>query len=294
MGDDAGEVTAAAVTIVIPAYNEGAHLGEVLAELLPHLGGRVAEVVVIDDGSTDDTAAAAEAHGVTLLRHPVNRGYGAALKTGIRHAATPYVVTMDSDGQHRPEDVLQVCAAAADWDLVVGQRTELIHSTFWRMPGKWFLTRVASYLAAMTIPDLNSGLRLFRREEVLKYLRLCPDGFSFSTTSTMAFLCRGHRVRWLPIQVRTRQGGTSTVKLRTGMDTLVLILRLATLFNPLRIFLPAAIWCWAIGILWGLPWLLMGRGVSTAASLAVLCGVLLVAIGLLSDQIAQLRLERYE
>jgi len=284
----------AAVTIVIPAYNEAEHLGEVLDDLLPQLNGQIAEVVVVDDGSADETAAEAEARAVTLIRHPVNRGYGASLKTGIRHATTPFVVTMDSDGQHRVEDVLAVCAAAQDFDLVVGQRTELIHSTIWRMPGKWFLTWVASYLSRTTIPDLNSGLRVFRREEVLKYLRLCPDGFSFSTTSTMAFLCRGHRVHWLPIQVRARQGGTSMVKLRTGMDTLVLILRLATLFNPLRIFLPAAIWCWVISILWGLPYLLMGRGVSTGASLAVMLGVLLLALGLLSDQISQLRLERYE
>jgi glycosyltransferase involved in cell wall biosynthesis len=235
----------------------------------------------------------AEEAGARTIRHKQNKGYGAALKTGIRAAQTEFVLTMDSDGQHRAEDVLRLWQLVGTNDMVVGQRATLLHGPIWRMPGKWFLGWMANYLTRYAIPDLNSGLRLIQRDVALRYLHLCPAGFSFSTTITMALLSRGYRVAYVPIQVMKRRG-KSTVSLATGLDTIILILRIATLFNPLRLFLPMSFFIASVGVLWGIPYLLLGRGVSVGSMLAIVTAILLFALGLISDQISQLRLERFE
>jgi hypothetical protein len=161
------------------------------------------------------------------------------------------------------------------------------------MPGKWFLRWLANYLTHQSIPDLNSGMRIFRREVILKYLHLCSDRFSFSTTSTLIFFNRGYQVAYVPIVVYPRKG-KSTVSLSTGFETIILILRIMTLFDPLRIFLPlSGILCCA-GILWGIPYALQSRGVSVGALLLLVAGLLTFVLGLLSDQIASLRKEKFE
>jgi glycosyltransferase involved in cell wall biosynthesis len=284
------------VTIVVPAFNEESGIAPVLEKLKTELGGAIGELIVVDDGSTDDTAKIVEASDVRVIRHPVNRGYGASLRSGLRAAETEYVLTMDADGQHRISDVVALIRAAAehpDADLIVGHRAHLIHSPLWRMPGKWFLTRFAEFLVQRKIPDLNSGLRLVRREIALKYVSICPAGFSFSTTITMAFLSRGYSVLFVPIRVEPRTG-KSTVKLKTGFDTIMLVLRLAALFNPLRIFLPLSGVAWLAGIGWSIPYLSRGEGVTVLAMLLMVTGVLLFALGMICDQLSQLRLERYE
>lgn len=283
------------VTVVIPAFNEAQAIGGVLEDLKAKCPDVVDEIIVVDDGSTDETAKVAEKAGVTVKRHPRNLGYGAALKTGIRAAGSPFVLTMDADGQHRSEHVLRVWEAAegGDVDMVVGERTTLIHSPLWRMPGKWLLGFMANRLTKRRIADLNSGLRLVRRDVALKYLHLCPSGFSFSTTITLALLSRGYSVLYVPIQVG-RRVGKSLVSLGTGLETIVLVLRIATLFNPLRIFVPASVLIGLMGVVWGTPFALVGRGVSVGSMLAIVTSVLLLGIGLLCDQISQLRLERFE
>lgn len=253
-----------------------------------------AVVTVVDDGSSDTTAEVARAAGATVVSHPRNLGYGAALKTGIRQAATEYVITMDADGQHDAAAVRRIWARREGADMVVGARQGLLHSNTWRMPGKWLLRLMAVYLTGQQIPDLNSGLRVYRRDVVMKYLHLCPSGFSFTTTMTLAMLGRGWRVVYEPIEIRRRQGASSTVSVRTGLETIILILRLVALFNPLRVFVPAAVTLATAGLLWGLPIALMGRGVSVGAMLAIVTALVLFALGLLCDQISQLRLERFE
>jgi glycosyltransferase involved in cell wall biosynthesis len=287
---------ASPISIIIPAYNEQDGIGATLAALLAARPEGVVEIIVIDDGSTDRTAAIAHESGVRVVRHPNNRGYGASLKTGIRSATGDYVLTMDADGQHRMEDVASLCAAVRQTDppeCVIGRRQQLLHSPLWRMPGKWFLGRLAQTLIQRQIPDLNSGLRIIRREVALRYARICPNGFSFSTTITMALMSRGYGVSFLPIRVEKRVG-KSTVSARTGLQTILLVIRLATLFNPLRIFLPASAACVIGGAAWAVPYLLDGHGLTVASMLAILTGVLLFALGLICDQVAQLRLERYE
>ncbi len=292
------EATAEAgrITIVIPAYNEEHAIKSVLASLLAQLPAAVAEVIVVDDGSTDRTGDIAEESGVRVLRQPTNRGYGASLKAGIRAATGEYILTMDADGQHRIDDVQSLCqAVGADRrvDCVIGHRTKLIHSPLWRMPGKWFLTSLARILTGKRIGDLNSGLRIMRRDVILRYVHLCPSGFSFSTTSTFALASRGYRVQFVPIVVE-RRSGKSTVSVTTGFQTILLVLRLASLFNPLRVFLPLSLLFIIGGASWTIPYLIAGQGVTVASMLAMITGVNLFGLGLICDQVAQLRLERFE
>jgi glycosyltransferase involved in cell wall biosynthesis len=287
------------LSVIIPAYNEGRSIGLMLDSLLPLASAHGWELIVVDDGSTDQTAAEVirrkKGNYLKLINHPYNRGYGAALKSGIRLSTAPFVATMDSDGQHDPLDLLKLLPSTATYSLVVGQRTELLHSPLWRMPGKWFLSWLANYLTGFKIPDLNSGMRIFKTEAIKKYLHLCPDGFSFSTTSTIAFFNQGYAVKYVPITIRQREKlAKSTVNISTGFNTLVLILRLASLFQPLRVFIPISFLFGLIGFLWGLPFVLLQRGVSVAALLFLLTGLLLFCFGLLADQVAQLRLEKYE
>ena len=284
------------VTVVIPAHNEEGAIGAVLAALRGVTHPALHEVIVVDDGSSDRTAEIAQASGVKVIRQPSNRGYGAALKAGIRAASSDYILTMDADGQHRVEDVIKLCdvvSVAQPADCVIGHRTKLVHSPLWRMPGKWFLTQLARILTRKEIRDLNSGLRVVRRDVILRYMHLCPAGFSFSTTSTFALASRGYRVEFIPIQVE-RRVGKSSVNVATGFQTILLILRLASLFNPLRVFLPLAFGFIVGGCAWTIPYLLRGQGVTVAAMLSVLTGVTLFGLGLICDQVAQLRLERFE
>jgi glycosyltransferase involved in cell wall biosynthesis len=285
------------LTLVIPAYNEEQGIGHTLESLLPVCQAQDWQVIIVDDGSSDKTAELVQAYlphpCLHLIRHRANRGYGAALKTGVRAAMTPFVGTMDSDGQHRIEDMQNLVARMQDYDLLIGKRTVLIHSPLWRMPGKWLLQSMAVFLMRRTIPDLNSGMRVFRREILLKYLHLFPDGFSFSTTSTMVFMSRGYAVDFLPITVNPRVG-KSTVKLSTGFDTLLLILRLAMLLDPLRLLLPLSFTLVGVGVLWTTPFLLMRQGYSIGALLLIMTGILVFSVALLSDQIAALRKERFE
>jgi glycosyltransferase involved in cell wall biosynthesis len=284
------------ISIVIPAHDEERAIGAVLAALRAAHLPAVNEIIVVDDGSTDRTGEIAEQSGVRLIRLPANRGYGAALKAGIRAASGDYILTMDADGQHRLEDVLRLCDAVTSDrgpDCVIGHRTQLIHSPLWRMPGKWLLTSLARLLVQKQIRDLNSGLRVMRRDVIVRYMHLCPAGFSFSTTSTFALACRGYQINFVPIQVE-RRVGRSRVSVATGFQTILLVLRLASLFNPLRVFLPLSLLFIIGGALWTIPYLVAGEGVTVAAMLSMLTGVTLFGLGLICDQVAQLRLERFE
>jgi glycosyltransferase involved in cell wall biosynthesis len=287
-------------SIIIPCYNEGGVICDVIEELQSYLAERVQdryEILIIDDGSTDDTQEKlASLRDVRVIRHRTNRGYGAAIKTGVRQAAGSAVATYDGDGQHYPEDLVRLLQKIQeeDWALVVGARTKTIHSNLWRMPGKWVLGWLANHLTKTKIPDLNSGLRAFKRDIISRYLHLCSDRFSFSTTSTLVILNRGYPMTFVPIEVRNRQG-SSTVSLATGFETLLLILRTICLFDPLRIFIPASMVLVVAGILLGAyPYFILKRGLTTGAVLFILAGILVFFFGLLADQIASLRKEKYE
>jgi glycosyltransferase involved in cell wall biosynthesis len=281
------------LTVIIPAFNEAAGIGDVLDELTRECGQFLTTIIVVDDGSRDDTARIARERGVVVIQHPANLGYGASLKSGLRRSSTTHVATFDADGQHQSSDLRRLWESRHGSAMIVGARQQLIHSPLWRMPGKWLLGTVAAYLVKRRIPDLNSGLRLLTREVALRYAHLCPRGFSMSTTMTMAVISRGWPVTFVPIDVRPRRG-RSTVTVATGLETAVLLLRIICLFNPLRLFVPAAAIVGLVGIAWAVPYATAGRGISVGAMLAMVTATLLFSLGLICDQVSQLRLERHE
>jgi glycosyltransferase involved in cell wall biosynthesis len=287
-------------SIIIPCFNEGQVIQEVVTNLKAFLDQHSEashEIIVVDDCSTDDTPEILkQLEGIRVLRHPINRGYGASIKTGIRQARGVFVATYDGDGQHNPADLVHLCRKihSEDWALVVGARAKLLHSTLWRMPGKWVLGWLANFLSRTKIPDLNSGLRVFRKDIISRYLHLCADRFSFSTTSTLILLNRGYSLAYVPIEVNSRQG-KSTVSLMTGYETILLILRVVCLFDPLRVFIPASVFLVLSGILLGIyPYFILQRGLTTGSVLVMLAGILIFFFGLLADQISALRKEKYE
>jgi glycosyltransferase involved in cell wall biosynthesis len=287
-------------SIIVPCYNEGAVIVEVITELRVYLEEHLHdgyEIIAVDDCSTDDTRQKLQSlPGIRVTHHPINRGYGAAIKSGIKQAQGEFVATFDGDGQHYPADLVALCQTVKqeEWDMAVGARSRIFHTNLWRLPGKWFLGWLANYLSKRRIPDLNSGLRLFRREVIVRYLHLCSDRFSFSTTSTLILINRGYSIGYWPIEVRARQG-KSTVSLMTGYETVLLILRVICLFEPLRIFIPASIILTLVGIIHAIyPFFVLQRGLTTGSLLTIMAGILIFFFGLLADQISALRKEKYE
>jgi len=287
-------VSASDVTVVMPAFNEGAHIGKVVADLRAELPD--IKVLVVDDGSCDNTGDQARAAGAQVITHRRNMGYGAALRTGIHMARTGHIAMYDADGQHRPCDLAKLMATADGYDMVVGTRGKDSHREISSRPGKWFLGKAANMLAGRRIPDLNSGLRVIRRKVILRYLHLLPQGFSASTTSTICLLQRGYDVTFVPITTVKRQGGKSTVKkFGDGFRTIQLMVRLIILFNPQRFFLPPALLLIAVGTIYGLAKAVMhGQGIPQLAVLLVMTGLITGLFGLLAEQISTLRLELFE
>lgn len=243
---EAGPVkeVAAGITVVVPAYEEEGGIAEVVTELEEVISrtDRPFEILVVDDGSRDFTAARAEEAGATVHRHAENRGYGAALKTGIRRARHDIVAILDADGTYPLTEVPRLLGELEGCDMVVGARTgpNVAMPRTRRLP-KWFLRRLADYLAGRKIPDLNSGMRVFRREVILEYFHIIPSGFSFTTTITLALLCDDLEVRFVPIDYHPRVGKSKIRPLKDTSNFFFLIFRTILYFNPLKIFGPASL-----------------------------------------------------
>ncbi|MCA9935285.1 MAG: glycosyltransferase family 2 protein [Ardenticatenaceae bacterium] len=233
------------VTIVIPAYNEGNGIGPTLQKVRHVLNsaGMAWEIIVVDDGSMDNTAVVVEQYDfVRLLRHPHNKGYGASLKTGIRQASHEVVVIIDADGTYPCEMVPMLVEEMASYDMVVGARTgETVQVPLVRRPAKWLLNRLANYLSGMAIPDLNSGLRAFKRDVVMQYFRQLPSGFSFTTSITLAMLTNDYNVLYVPIDYFKRTGKSKIRPFRDTINFFSLVIRVILSYRPLRVFVPLAI-----------------------------------------------------
>jgi len=277
------------VSIVIPALNEEASIGGVVAtlrEAAPWL-----EILVIDDGSTDATADRADAAGATVIRHPYNKGNGAAVKSGIRRAQGEYVLVLDADGQHPPEDALRIVARLGEYDLVIGARADETQATAARRAGNALLNNVASFLTGRTIPDLTSGFRAARRECLREFLHLLPNGFSTPTTTTLAFIKGGYRVTFEPIHARQRSGQSKIRLARDGAKFLMIIFKIITLFSPMRIFVPISLASLVLGVVYGI-WNVAARArIPNGSVLLILFAVVVFLVGLVSEQISALRFE---
>jgi len=280
------------LTVVIPAYNEADGIGAVLADVRAIAPN--AELLVVDDCSTDNTGRIAAAAGARVIRHRTNRGYGDSLKTGVRAARGAIVVLMDADGQHPAEYIPALVEMLEDHDYAVGERTNALRIAGARLPGKIVLGWVVNLLAGTRIADINCGFRAARRDELARILPLLPDGFSFSTTSTLVYLKLGRSVGFLPMETRRRVGASTVRPLRDGYRTIMLIVRLMALLNPLQVFLPIAMGLVGLGVVYGVfKAISKGEGIPVAAMLAVTTGLISFLLGVVCDQISALRLERY-
>jgi len=284
------------MTVIVPVFNEEEAIRQTLDELLPHIEHHGWRLIVVNDGSEDGTSDILKSYGdrLRVISHPYNCGYGAALKSGIRAADTELLAIYDSDGQHRPEDLLRLHDETADIDIVIGERATGSRVDLFRVPGKWFLTHAANFIVGRKIADLNSGLRVFRRTFIKKILHLMPEGFSFTSTSTVAAMKMGFLVKFVPIRTRKRIGSSSVRQVRHGFMVLMLILRLVVLFSPLRIFVPVSVALAGLGVAYAIYVIATVRlTLANGALLCLLAALMIFFFGLVVDQISVMRRERY-
>ena len=289
----------ATISIVIPAYNESEAIAEVVGELRNAANWR--EIIVVDDGSSDGTGERAAAAGATVVRHAYNIGNGAAVKNGIRRASGEYVLIIDADGQHPPEDALRhrggavvqvgLAAKLGEYDLVVGARSAETQATQTRRAGNGALNRLASYLTGREIPDLTSGFRGARASGLREFLHLMPNGFSTPTTTTLAFLKGGYSVTFEPIHARQRSGASKIRLARDGAKFLMIIFKIITIFSPFRIFLPISVASFVVGAAYAIWTIYSQSHVTNSSVLLILFAVVVFLVGLVSEQISALRFE---
>jgi glycosyltransferase involved in cell wall biosynthesis len=279
------------ISVIIPAKNEMASIGRVVDSVRQHVPE--AEVIVVDDGTEDDTAAIARQHGDIVHHHPISLGNGAAVKAGARRASGSILVFLDADGQHDPADIPRLLARIdAGFDMAVGARNSGSHANFGRLMANGAYNVIASAVTGRNIPDLTSGFRAVRSKLFCHYLYLLPNGFSYPTTITMAFIRSGYLVDFVDIQAARRKGKSHIRPLRDGLRFLLIIFKIATLYSPLKLFLPTSALFLTVGLgYYGYTMTTMGR--FTNMSLLLLsAAVIIFLIGLVSEQITTLLYSR--
>lgn len=279
------------LTIVLPAKNESAAIGRVVAEAIEEFPD--AEVIVVDDGSEDDTASVAEAAGARIVRHPVSLGNGAAVKSGARAASGALIAFMDADGQHSAVALHKLIDRLNEgFGMVVGARHASGHASIGRLFANGFYNELASVMSGQRILDLTSGFRVARAELFKRFLYMLPNGFSYPTTITMAFLRSGFPVDFLPIEVASRTGKSHIRPLRDGVRFLIIIFKIATLYSPLKIFLPISATFFAAGMgYYAYTFFTSGR-FTNMSMLILSASVIIFLIGLISEQITSLTYSR--
>lgn len=280
------------VSVILPAYNEAPIIEKVLEgirEVGPADGSW--ELIVVDDGSDDGTGDIAEAAGARVIRHPYNMGNGAAVKSGLRAASGERVCLLDADGQHDPRHIRLLLDGLESHDLVIGTRTKGAGGGLVRRFGNYLYTRLASYLAERRIPDVTSGFRAARTRPMLEFLPLYPNGFSYPITSTLAFIKAGYAVGFEPIDVHRRVGRSKIRIFRDGTRFFLIVLRIITLFSPLRVFLPASLGLLAVGVAYGAWAVAVDGRVANGALLLCLSSLFIFLVGLVSEQISLMRSE---
>jgi len=275
------------VSIIIPAYNEELRIGVVLDNLLKSIESWNIEcdVIVVDDGSNDKTAEILKNYNVKLIRHEQNKGYGASLKTGINFAQHDIIVITDADGTYPIDKIPELVNFMDEHDMVVGARKYMELPLITR-PAKLFLNKYANYLVQYKIPDLNSGLRVFRKDVYSKFKRFLPNGFSFTTTITLALLSNDYRVKYIPIDYFKRAGKSKIRPIRDTINFLSLITRTSLYFNPLRVFMPIALLLLFLGLV-SLGYDIYMRDITDKTMMLFLWGMQFGIMGLLADMISR-------
>ena len=274
-------------TIIIPAYNEATSIINVIEEVKKLTGHY--EVIVVDDSSTDGTFELVKEAGVKVIRHTENSGYGASLKTGIKQSRYDTVVITDADCTYPNEKITEIVNAFKDGshDMVVGSRTgKNVRIPLIRKPAKWILNKLANYLSGTKIPDLNSGFRVMKKEVVERFIKILPEGFSFTTTITLAMLTNGYSVKYMPIDYLKRKGKSKIKPIQDTLNFIQLIIRTVLYFNPLRVFIPLSIslivFAFMVLIL---SWLFTGKVMDVSFGVILMTAVTVMTIGLLADLI---------
>lgn len=277
------------LSVLIPARNEVESLASTVAAIERHRAlFKSMEIIVINDGSSDRTGEIARTLPVRLIEHEITQGYGASLKDGLRVAAGELVLIADADATYPLEEIPRLAADMQEFDMVVAARTgELVHIPVLRRIGKWIITQLAEYLSRTKIPDLNSGLRIFRKDIALRFLPMYPDGFSFTTTLTLAMLTNHYRVSFVPINYRKRVGKSSIHPVRDFVNFVILIIRICACFKPLSVFVPPALILILLGIIKGTIDYSQQHHLGGLAITMALTGVQTLFIGLLADLIDQ-------
>ena len=281
------DITNINLSIIIPAYNEKVSVGGVVSSLVERFPE--AEILVIDDSSTDRTSELAQQAGARVVQHKYNMGNGAGIKTGARHAKGEVLVFMDADGQHDPKDINKLLQGIADgYDMVIGARESKTQASKGRWLGNKLLNRFASLMTGRKIPDLTSGFRAARAETFREFIHLLPNGFSYPTTSTMAYLRTGYPVLFVPIRAGRRTGKSKINFVKDGIRFLVVIMKVATLFSPMRLFFPASVLFFLLGLLRYIYFYWATGSFSAIAGVMFITAILVFLIGLISEQITAL------
>ena len=288
-----GQMGKNSVSVIIPVYNEA----ETVAEIIKEITGLYPEfeVIVINDGSTDETGERAKEAGALVYSHPYNIGNGAAIKSGIRIASGDILVFMDGDGQHDPKDLAAMLEFFPDYDMVVGARPKGHQASLWRAAGNRMYNGFASYVAKFPIQDLTSGFRAVKADIARSFIYLLPNTYSYPTTITLGVLRSGRSVKYIPIHSRSRAGGKSKVKLfRDGVRFFMIITKICALYSPLRVFLPISLLMFLLGLGYYTFTFIMWQRFTNMSALLFTTSILVFMLGLISEQIAQMRFERSE
>jgi glycosyltransferase involved in cell wall biosynthesis len=281
------------VSVVIPAYNEATTIGDIVSQirtLYPDF-----EIIVVNDGSVDETAAVAKRAGAKVFSHPYNIGNGAAIKSGIRTAAGDILVFMDADLQHNPEDIETMLDYFPEYDMVVGARSKKDQISLRRAFGNKIFNWLASYVAKFKIQDLTSGFRAIKKDIAQQFLYLLPNSYSYPATLTLAVLRTGRVLKYIPITVKVRKAGRSNIKIfKDGVRFFMIIVKICTLFSPFRIFLPVSFIMFCLGLSYYMYTFLTSNRFTNMSALLFTTSIIIFMMGLISEQICQMRFERRE
>jgi glycosyltransferase involved in cell wall biosynthesis len=275
------------ISVIIPAKNEAANLQKLLPVLTQTLPG--AEIIVVNDGSTDNTESLCRELGVIVVTHPYSKGNGASIKTGARTASRDILVTMDGDGQHKPADVLRLLERFGQgYDMVVGARDASGQASKGRLVANTFYNRLSSWISEHHIKDLTSGMRVVKRGRFMQFLYLLPNGFSYPTTITMAFFRAGYSVSYLDIDVGKREGKSHINLVRDGFRFFIIIFKIGTLYSPLKLFMPISGGFFLLGILYYLYTFISFHTFTNMSAVLFITAIIVFLIGLVSEQVTTL------
>jgi len=284
------------ISIILPAKNESANIAAVIKNIKKHCNNlNNYEILIINDGSTDNTSEIAETNGARVITHPYSMGNGAAIKTGARNATGNIFVFMDADGQHNPADIPKLLNKMNQgYDMVVGARIPSAQASLPRRFANTFYNRFASLMTGHRIEDLTSGFRAVKAQQFRKFLYLLPNGFSYPTTSTMAFFRSGFPVAYIPINCAKREGKSHIRVAKDGMRFFIIILRIGSLFSPMRLFLPISGSVFLTGISYYCYTFLTSGRFTNMSALLILSSLIIFMIGILSEQVSSLHYKDFE